>query len=147
MADIITGKNTKFDAKTFTDLVNKVKAGAIDVNVALKGKTTLVGDKVTIADLVCAWTLMPAFQMVLDAGFRKGKADVAAWFESITQQAEFLKSAGNIKACAKAMKPPGDAKAAGGKAPAAAAKKKDDMDMDDLFGDDSDDGEAAKKAA
>jgi len=147
MVDIITGKNTKFEAKSFTDLVNKVKAEAIAVNAALKGKKTLVGDKVTLADLVCAWTLMPAFQMVLDAGFRKGKADVAAWFESVTHQAEFVKSAGNVKACAKAMKPPGDAKAAGGKAPAAPAKKKDDLDMDDLFGDDDDDGEAAKKAA
>jgi len=84
--------------------------------------------------------------MTLDAGFRKGKADVAAWFESITHNAEFAKSAGHVKTCAKPMKPPGDAKAAGGKAPAAPAKKKDDLDMDDLFGDDSDDGAAAKKA-
>jgi len=61
MVDIITGKNTKFEAKAFTELVNSVKAGAIEVNAALKGNKTLVGDKVTLADLVCAWTLMPAF--------------------------------------------------------------------------------------
>merc|ERR1719393_1079250 len=95
-------------------------------------KKFLVGDKVTLADLVCAWTFMPAFQLVLDAGFRKGKAEVAAWFESVTSLPEFKKSAGNVKSCSKAMKPPGaapEAKAAPAKAKA--APKKDDVDMDD----------------
>jgi len=85
--------------------------------------------------------------LVLDAGFRKGKADVAAWFERVTSLPEFKKSAGNVKACAKAMKPPGaapDSKSAPAKKPAA---KKDEVEMDDLFGDDDDDGAAAKAAA
>lgn len=90
---------------------------------------------------------MPAFQLVLDAGFRKGKADVASWFEGVTSHADFKKSAGNVKACAKPMKPPG---AAGDAKPAPAkkaAKKDDEVEMDDLFGDDDDDGAAAKAAA
>jgi len=145
MVDVLTGKNAKFDTAEYNNTLNKVKNEAIALNGALKGKKFLVGDKVTLADLVCAWTLMPAFQLILDAGFRKGKAEVAAWFESVTSLPEFKKSAGNIKACAKAMKPPGasgDAKAA----PAKATKKEKD-DMDDLFGSDSDDGAAAAAAA
>jgi len=140
MVDVLTGKNAKFDTAEYNNTLNKVKNEAIALNGALKGKKFLVGDKVTLADLVCAWTLMPAFQLILDAGFRKGKAEVAAWFESVTSLPEFKKSAGNVKACAKAMKPPGasgDAK----------ATKKEKDDMDDLFGSDSDDGAAAAAAA
>lgn len=146
MVDILTGKNAKFETAEYNNTLNKVKAEAIALNGALKGKKFLVGDKTTLADLVCAWTLMPAFQLVLDAGFRKGKAEVSAWFESVTSLPEFKKSAGNVKSCAKAMKPPGGAGEAKA-APAKAAPKKDDVDMDDLFGDDDDDGAAAKAAA
>lgn len=147
VSDIITGTVTKFDTKVYNEAVNKVKSEAMALGNAVKGKKYLVGDKVTAADLVCAWTLMPAFQMILDAGFRKGKADVSAWFEGVVALPEFKKSAGNVKCCAKAMKPPGDAKPA---APAKkeAPKKEAKDDMDDLFGsDDEDDGAAAKAAA
>jgi len=146
VSDVITGKTTKFDTKVYNEDVNKVKAQAIALSTALKGKKFLVGDKVTVADLVCAWTLMPAFQLILDAGFRKGKADVAAWFDGITHLPEFKKTAGHVKTCAKAMKPPGDAKAAPAKAPAPAKKEEKD-EMDDLFGSDDEDDAAAAKAA
>jgi len=87
---------------------------------------------------------MPAFQMVLDAGFRKGKASVAQWFTDIISLPNFKKSLGNVKSCAKSLKPPGDEKAAPAKTP---AKKEEKDEFDDLFGDDDDNGEAAKKAA
>jgi len=59
----------------------------------------LVGNKVTLADLFCAHVLTPAFQLVLDAGFRKGMKDVAAWFERVTGATEYVKAAGHIKSC------------------------------------------------
>ena len=65
--------------------------------------------------------------MVLDAGFRKGKASVAQWFTDIISLPNFKKSLGNVKACAKSLKPPGDDKAAPAKAaPKAAAKKEEE---------------------
>ena len=100
MVDVLTGKNAKFDTAEYNNTLNKVKNEAIALNGALKGKKYLVGDQVTLADLVCAWTLMPAFQLMLDAGFRKGKAEVAAWFERVTSLPEFKKSAGSVRACA-----------------------------------------------
>ena len=100
MLDILTGKNAKFETAEYSNTLNKVKNSAIALNGSLKGKNFLVGDKVTLADLVCAWTLMPAFQLMLDAGFRKGKAEVAAWFERVTSLPEFKKSAGSVRACA-----------------------------------------------
>jgi len=61
MVDVLTGKNAKFETSEYNNALNKVKAEAISLNGALSGKKFLLGEKVTLADLVCAWTLMPAF--------------------------------------------------------------------------------------
>ena len=125
------------------------------LNAHLKGKKWIVGDKPTIADVVAGVTLAPAFQLCFDAGFRKGHADVSAWFERFTALPEVIKNAGQIKMCTKSLKPAGVAEdkeeiktPAAPAAPAkkAAAKKEED-DMD-LFGDDDEeDAAAAKKIA
>jgi glutathione S-transferase len=139
----ITGDPKKFNKAAYDNGLKKVKDEAKTLNNVLKGKNFLVGDKMTLADLYCAHVLTPAFQLVLDAGFRKGMADVAKWFEAYVALPQVVKSAGHIKSCAKALKPAGDSKAAA----AAPAKKADDDDLD-LFGDDDEeDAEAAKKAA
>lgn len=103
-----------------------------------------------MADIACATLLTPAFQLVLDAGFRKGKvgADLAKWFTSFTDLPPVIATAGKIRCCEKAFsfKQAGG----GGAAPKKEAKKEkkadDELEMDDLFGDDGDD-DAAKKAA
>jgi len=143
------------DTKEFNASVDLIKKEVSSLNNALKGKKWLVGDSVTMADIACANVLTPAFQLVLDAGFRKGRADLAKWFESFIALPQVLSSAGAIKCIGKALKPFG-ADAGAGKAEAAPAKKndkggkaakKEEDEFDDLFGDDDDDGEAAKKAA
>ena len=103
-----------------------------------------------MADIACATVLTPAFQLIFDAGFRKGRANIAKWFESFIALPQVVASAGQIKCCSKALKPSGSEEATGGKPAKPAkkeAKKADDLEMDDLFGDDDDGGAAAKAAA
>ena len=95
----------------------------------------------TLADLVLGSVLTPAFQLVFDAGFRKGMSDLSSWFDGYCSLAQVKKVAGAIKACAKSVKPLG----AKEEAPAKVEKKEDDLD--DLFGDDDDADEAAAAAA
>lgn len=66
--------------KAFNDDVNALKKAVSALNTALKGKTWLVGDSVTLADIICGTLLTTSFQLVFDAGFRKGRADMAKWF-------------------------------------------------------------------
>ena len=141
------GDPKKFNQAKYNAELKNVKDGAKVLNTQLKGKKWLVGDSVTLADLVVAFVLTPAFQLVLDAGFRKGLGEVAKWFEGYIALPQVVKSAGHIKCCAKALKPAGDSKGAPAAAPKKAAKKEED-ELDDLFGDDDEgDAEAAKKAA
>ena len=107
------------------------------MNEHLNGKQWLVGSSMTLADVTVASILTPAFQLVLDAGFRKGMKNAGEWFFKCISVPEVIKAAGIIQPCTKALKPAGDAPA--GKAPSAKNEHADD-DLN-LFGDD--DNEAA----
>jgi len=125
--------------KKYDEDLKTLKEEAKFVNSALKGKKFLVGDKLTLADVVVGWSLTTAFQLCFDAGFRKSISDLNKWFEAFTKLPEVVQAAGNIKSCAVALKPPG--------AKEEKAEAEDDDDLD-LFGDeDEGDAEAAKKAA
>merc|ERR1712025_1075271 len=63
----------------YKDSLGELKKNIRTLLNALKGKTWLVGDEMTIADVVVASALILPFQTVLDEGFRKGHADVAKW--------------------------------------------------------------------
>jgi glutathione S-transferase len=136
----ILGQGGKTDMKKFNEGVKHAKEQAKILDTYLKGKQYLVGSSMTLADLYLANSLTLSFQTIFDAGFRKAMPNLAKWFETITSAPAFVKRFGNIKSCAKALKP-SEASAPAGKA----AAKDDDLD---LFGDDDEeDAEAAKKAA
>ena len=99
----------------------------------------------SVADIVVGCALTSAFQLVLDAGFRKGMSNLASWFDNFVALPQVVSVAGNIQACAKPLKPTTGKEAAAAQ-PKAAPKKEED-ELDDLFGDDDDDAEAAKKIA
>ena len=140
----IMGDPKKFNQAVYNNDLKKLKDEAKTLSTYLKGKKWLVGDKVTLADLYCGHVLTQAFQLVLDAGFRKGVSDIGKWFEAFVALPQVVKSAGHIKSCAKALKPASDSK----KAPAAAAPAKKADDDLDLFGtDDEDEAQAARFAA
>jgi len=71
------GDPKKLNIAKYNADLKKLKDEAKVLSTYLKGKKWLVGDKMTLADLVCAHALTPAFQLVLDAGFRKGMSDIA----------------------------------------------------------------------
>ena len=73
------------DVKAHNDDVNALKKQVSFLNTALKGKTWIVGDAPTLADILCGMTLMTSFQLLFDAGFRKGRADLGKWFESFIE--------------------------------------------------------------
>jgi len=140
VASAIRGNTKTVDLKKYAADVKCLKDAAKSVNAALKGKKFLVGDKLSLADVVVAWSLTTAFQLCFDAGFRKSCADLNKWFDAFTKLPEVQKAAGNIKACAVALKPEG--------AEEEKAEAADGDDFDDLFGEDDEaDAEAAKKAA
>lgn len=135
------------DPKVFSGRVNDLKAHAKALNAHLKGKQWIVGKTPTVADIVCGVTLTEAFQLCLDAGFRKGMSDLGAWFDRFVALPEVVANAGHIRACAKAMKqaPANPVKFVGKTEEKKPAANDDDLD---LFGDDNEeDAEAAKRVA
>lgn len=69
------------DMKDFQKLVGDIKAKVSPLNDWLKGKKWIMGDSISMADIICAAALTPAFQHVFEPGFRKGRANLATWFE------------------------------------------------------------------
>ena len=144
--------------EVFTAAVAKVKSVMKVLNTHLADKHFLVGDNLTVADVVVANSLVVLFQTVLDAGFRKGMPHVSEYFERCVGLPSFVRRLGYVKVVEKAMKafdpnakpePVKAAPAASAKGGKKAAKKEEpEDDLDDLFGDDDEDAaEAAKKVA
>jgi len=77
------------------------------LNTHLDGKKWLVGNEMTVADIVVVLVLQHAFQTVLDAGFRKTPImkNVNAWAEACFALPAVIKVQGNVHMCAKPLKP------------------------------------------
>lgn len=51
----------------------------------------MVGDSLTVADIAIFGAFVPAFGLVLDAGFRKAMPNLTAHFERIAKLPEVIK--------------------------------------------------------
>jgi hypothetical protein len=137
-------------AKEFTDYVKALKSLVKIFDNHLNGKHFLVGETLTLADVVASTAFVVPCQTVLDAGVRKGMPHFAAWFERCMSLPSFVRRLGYIKPIEKAMgafDPAAKPKAAPAAkaAPAKETKPADDDDLD-LFGSDDDDEEAIENA-
>merc|ERR1712127_590095 len=73
------------------------------LNQHLRTRTYLVGERLSLADLVVACDLLLAYQFVADETFRKSYENLNRWFSTVSQQAQFTKVTGANTLCAKAI--------------------------------------------
>jgi elongation factor 1-gamma len=75
------------------------------LNVYLTSRTYLVGERVTLADVVLACNLLMVYKQVMEPSFRQPFANVTRWFETIVNHPEFISIAKQTKLCEKAAQP------------------------------------------
>jgi elongation factor 1-beta len=109
-----------------------IKEAVKVLNSTLEGSAWLVGDRLTLADIVTFNALLVPFTLSLDGGFRKAMPNVAAWFLKMSKLPVVTRTAGYVKwlgAGQDQAAPAGGAakgkaaKAKGGKAAAAPKKE------------------------
>ncbi|CAI5700981.1 unnamed protein product [Peronospora effusa] len=71
-------------------------------------RTYLVGEQITLADIVVASTLIYPFKFVLDKEFRKPYSAVTRWFSTLVNQPEFQAVVGDVPLIDVAMTAEGD---------------------------------------
>jgi len=74
-----------------------IKKAMTALNEHLLHHTYLVGERVTVADVVVACTMVSLYQNVLDPGFRKPFGNVNRWFTTIVNQPQVKKVIGSVK--------------------------------------------------
>jgi len=87
---------------------NAVQKAKGDVRKALENlnkhflnRTFIVGNRLSLADVVVAASLYRLYELVLDSPFRKAFVNANRWFTTVVNQPEFKAVAGEIKFCDK----------------------------------------------
>jgi glutathione S-transferase/translation elongation factor EF-1beta len=144
-----------YNPEDYADAVKSMKEKVKQLNTHLAGKTFLVGQRLTLADIVTFAPLSLDFALVLDAGFRKAMPNVSEWFARVAAQSAVMNVAGACKMCEKPVKPIDWTKLPVVAAPiksekkevvAEVAEEKADEDAFDPFADDEEEDEEAEKA-
>lgn len=90
-------KNTVERAK------DDVKQSLDYLNNYLLANTYLVGERLTLADIIVFTNLLHLYQYVLDAEFRQPFGNVTRWFNTILNQPQTLAVVKNFQLCTKAI--------------------------------------------
>lgn len=91
--------NESATAKAKADMSRALSA----LNNHLSDKTYLVGQKITLADITIATTLVYPFKFVADAAFRGQFPHVMRWFDTCVHQKQFMAVIGNVVLCTKEL--------------------------------------------
>ncbi|ESO12389.1 hypothetical protein HELRODRAFT_105304 [Helobdella robusta] len=75
------------------------------LNQHLAGRTYLVGERITLADICVACHLLTLYQKVLEPEFRKPFVNTNRWFVTMVNQPEFKAVVGDVHLCVKAAHP------------------------------------------
>lgn len=125
---------TSFDAAAVRVAAEEAHKVFAVLDRILAPRTFLVGEQVTLADIVMFCSVLPAYQVVLDAKERAKYVNLTRWFVTLANQSEFLAVLGEVRLCDKAMTEPVP-KAAPAvaateeEAPMAAPKPKNPLDL------------------
>jgi elongation factor 1-gamma len=101
----VFGFGDPVDSDVYNNSVKEFKEIIMRLNTHLQGKSHLVSNRITVADVAVAVQLIMVFQTVFDAGFRKAIPNVSAWIENFVKLPEVVRRIGNVKFSAKALKP------------------------------------------
>jgi elongation factor 1-gamma len=89
-------QKAKGDVRRALDILNK----------HLASRTFLVGERISLADIIVGISLVQLFEHALETGFRKGAPNVQRWAATLYNQPEFKAVLGrDIKFCDKAAAP------------------------------------------
>jgi len=80
-------QRAKGDVRKVLDILNK----------HLQTRTFLVGERISLADIVVSMSLFYAYQRVLDSGFRKQFVNTNRWYLTIVNQPEVKPIVGEVK--------------------------------------------------
>ncbi|XP_018319939.1 elongation factor 1-gamma [Agrilus planipennis] len=91
----------QFEKKVFERSKEDVKSALNILDAHLLTRTYLVGERVSLADIVVACTLLHLYTHVLDPEFRKPFVNTNRWFTTVINQSQFKEVAGEVKFCEK----------------------------------------------
>merc|ERR1712142_148803 len=88
--------------KTATERAKEdIKAALKTLNDHLLTKTFLVGERLTLADIAVACTMLSLYKQVLDPAFRKPFTNVNRWFTTVVNQPNAKAVLGKVDLCTK----------------------------------------------
>lgn len=76
-----------------------MKAALMVLNSHLFTRTYLVGERITLADIVVASNLLNPYKYVLDPDYRRPFTNVNRWFMTLISQPEFKAILGEVQLC------------------------------------------------
>lgn len=97
---------TKYDAEATANAKNDLKKALAILNEHLRLRTYLVGERISLADIIVAVNLLNLFTRVADPNFRKPFVNVARWFATLINQPNFKSVIGEVELCAKPVEAP-----------------------------------------
>jgi len=91
----------QFNKQSTDRAKTEVKNALNTLNQHLATRTYLVGQRISLADICVASTLLALYEHVLDAEFRKPFGNVNRWFTTIVNQPQVKEVIGNFQLCQK----------------------------------------------
>lgn len=93
-------KYQPFNEALYNTCLANVERACKRIETALAGgKKYLVGDELTLADIMVGGVLFPSFKFFVDAEIRKDLPNTVAWFQNLAETKEFKDVFGPLEMC------------------------------------------------